>query len=152
MPQMHGGAAGAGTTVIAVRCPTCATLEDKVVDSRTSEDGVSIRRRRQCLACGARFTTFERLEEQPLMVVKRSGDRVPFERAKIESGVAAAAKGRPLSSEQIAELALSLEDPGVERRGLVPRMECFHPQKVPRAILVTDSVHRVVGPGQLVEQ
>ncbi len=110
MPQMHGGAAGGGTTVIAVRCPTCATLEDKVVDSRASEDGVSIRRRRQCLACGARFTTFERLEEQPLMVVKRSGDRVPFERAKIESGVAAAAKGRPLSGEQIAELALSLED------------------------------------------
>ena len=66
-----------------MRCPACSHLDDKVVDSRQADDGVTIRRRRECLACGHRFTTFERLEEVPLVVVKRSGDRVPFDRAKI---------------------------------------------------------------------
>ena len=65
-----------------MRCPSCAGLEDKVVDSRTADDGAAIRRRRACLACGRRFTTFERIEEAPLMVVKRSGQREPFDRAK----------------------------------------------------------------------
>ena len=79
-----------------MRCPACAHLDDKVVDSRQSDDGDAIRRRRECLACGARFTTFERLELVPLTVLKRSGDRVPFEQAKIAEGIAAAAKGRPI--------------------------------------------------------
>lgn len=88
----------------------CADLDDKVVDSRTAEDGSAIRRRRECLACGHRFTTFERLESQPLMVVKRSGEAVPFDRAKVATGIAAAAKGRPVADEQIAEVAAALEE------------------------------------------
>jgi transcriptional repressor NrdR len=93
-----------------VRCPACTHLDDKVVDSRQADDGASIRRRRECLACGQRFTTFERLEEVPLVVVKRSGDRVPFDRAKISAGVVAAAKGRPVTLEAIEELCTDLEN------------------------------------------
>lgn len=75
-----------------------------------ADDGSSIRRRRECTACGHRFTTFERLEEQPLVIAKRSGDKVPFDRSKIEAGLRAAAKGRPLTDEQIGGLAGSVED------------------------------------------
>src|SRR5213079_478113 len=71
----------------AVRCPACSSLDDKVVDSRLADDGGAIRRRRECLACGRRFTTFERTEEARLTVVKRSGDREPFARAKIVAGM-----------------------------------------------------------------
>jgi transcriptional repressor NrdR len=99
-----------GGSVATVRCPSCADVDDKVVDSRMADDGSSIRRRRECLACGYRFTTFERYEEQPIVVVKRSGDRVPFERAKVEAGIVAAAKGRPITLEQIAFVAEALED------------------------------------------
>jgi len=70
-----------------VRCPACSSLDDKVVDSRLADDGGAIRRRRECLACGRRFTTFERMEEAPLVVVKRTGDREPFVRAKIVAGM-----------------------------------------------------------------
>jgi transcriptional repressor NrdR len=93
-----------------VRCPACAALDDKVVDSRASEDGSAIRRRRQCLDCGHRFTTFERLEEVPLVVVKRSGDRMAFDRTKVVDGVRAAAKNRPLTDDQIDDLALEVEE------------------------------------------
>jgi transcriptional repressor NrdR len=85
-------------------------VDDKVVDSRMTDDGGTIRRRRECVACGHRYTTFERHEEQPVVVVKRSGDRVPFDRSKIEAGVVAAAKGRPVTLEQIGLLAETLED------------------------------------------
>ena len=88
----------------------CGSLEDKVVDSRVADDGGAIRRRRECLACNRRFTTFERLEEVPLMVVKRSGDRMPFDRAKIVAGLAAAAKNRPVSAEQMEQLAADVEE------------------------------------------
>ena len=81
-----------------------------MVDSRQSDDGSSIRRRRECLSCGQRFTTFERLEEVPLVVVKRSGDRVPFDRAKVVQGIVAATKGRPVSRSTIDEVAADLED------------------------------------------
>lgn len=101
---------GEVATVVGVRCPSCAGDDDKVVDSRTADDGSAIRRRRECLACGRRFTTFERYEEQPVLVLKRSGDRVPFDRAKIESGVRSAVKGRPVDDEQISELAAEIED------------------------------------------
>ncbi len=103
-------AARQGGSVQAVRCPSCAGFDDKVVDSRTADDGSAIRRRRECLTCGRRYTTFERYEELPLMVTKRSGDRVPFERDKVEAGVRAAVKGRPVTAEQIAALATDLED------------------------------------------
>ena len=93
-----------------MRCPSCANVEDKVVDSRVAEDGAAIRRRRECLGCGRRFTTFERLEEVALTVVKRSGDRVPFDRGKVIAGVAAAAKNRPVSDEQLVALATDVEE------------------------------------------
>ena len=93
-----------------VRCPACGSLDDKVVDSRVAEDGVAIRRRRECLGCNRRFTTFERLEEVPFVVVKRSGDRMPFDRAKIVAGVQASAKNRPVSAEQMEQLAADVEE------------------------------------------
>jgi transcriptional repressor NrdR len=93
-----------------VRCPACAHLDDKVVDSRTTDDGSAIRRRRECLECGHRSTTFERLEEVPFVVLKRSGDRVPFDRAKIRAGVEAAAKGRPVGVDELDAFTLELEE------------------------------------------
>lgn len=93
-----------------MRCPRCATLDDKVVDSRAAEDGTAIRRRRECLQCGQRFTTYERLEEVPFVVVKRSGARQPFDRAKVIAGIEAAAKNRPVSEEQIAAMAADIEE------------------------------------------
>jgi transcriptional repressor NrdR len=93
-----------------VRCPWCAELEDKVVDSRLAEDGEAIRRRRECLACGRRYTTYERVDEVPLLVVKRSGEREPFQRAKIVAGVRAAAKNRPVTDEAIDALAAGVEE------------------------------------------
>jgi transcriptional repressor NrdR len=97
-------------TVVGVRCPSCSSIDDKVIDSRMADDGSAIRRRRECLDCQRRFTTFERYEEAPVLVVKRSGDRVPFDRAKIEDGVRSACKGRPVDAEQIAQVATQLEE------------------------------------------
>lgn len=93
-----------------MRCPACAGLDDKVVDSRTADEGAAIRRRRECLGCGRRFTTYERLEEAPLMVVKRSGQRVPFERHKIVTGVRAAAKNRPVGEDAMDSLGVEIEE------------------------------------------
>ena len=96
-----------------MRCPACGSFDDKVIDSRQADDGTSIRRRRVCVACSRRYTTFERVEEAQLVVTKRSGDRVPFDRASIVTGVRAAAKGRPLDAEDcedVEELASAVED------------------------------------------
>ncbi|HVE45598.1 MAG TPA: transcriptional regulator NrdR [Acidimicrobiales bacterium] len=93
-----------------MRCPSCSTHDDKVVDSRTADEGAAIRRRRECLACGQRFTTFERIEELSMVVVKRSGLREPFERAKIVAGLRAATKNRPVVTEQLESLAVEVED------------------------------------------
>jgi transcriptional repressor NrdR len=93
-----------------VRCPWCAVDDDRVVDSRLAEEGGAIRRRRECLGCGRRFTTFERVEGAPLWVVKRSGEREPFDRAKIVAGVRSACKGRPITDAQMEELAQRVED------------------------------------------
>lgn len=93
-----------------MRCPSCTSFDDKVVDSRLADDGVAIRRRRECLGCGRRFTTFERIEEVGLVVVKRSGVREPFRRAKIVAGVRSAAKNRPVSPEQLEGLAADVEE------------------------------------------
>ncbi|MFH0796105.1 MAG: transcriptional regulator NrdR [Candidatus Omnitrophota bacterium] len=84
-----------------MRCPFCSYLEDKVVDSRLSEDGKSIRRRRECLGCNRRFTTYEIVEEKPLMVVKRDGRREPFSRDKLQAGLAKAFEKRPVETEEI---------------------------------------------------
>ncbi len=100
----------AGDTFEAMRCPQCSSMDDKVVDSRSAEEGGAIRRRRECLACGGRFTTYERLEEVPFVVVKRSGQREPFDRAKIVAGVGAAAKNRPVSLQDMEGLAAEAEE------------------------------------------
>jgi myo-inositol-1(or 4)-monophosphatase len=88
-----------------VRCPQCSSLDDKVVDSRSVEEGSSIRRRRECLTCHRRFTTYERLDLVPFAVVKRSGLREPFDIAKVVAGLRAAGKNRPLAPEQLESLA-----------------------------------------------
>ncbi len=93
-----------------MRCPWCAVDDDRVVDSRLAEEGASIRRRRECLNCERRFTTFERIEEQPLWVTKRSGQREPFDRGKLIAGVRAACKNRPVTAEELAELAQQVEE------------------------------------------
>lgn len=84
-----------------MRCVICRHEDTKVVDSRTAEDGAAIRRRRECPHCLHRFTTFERMDEVPLMVTKTLGGREPFERAKLISGVKAASKGRPIDDDAI---------------------------------------------------
>ena len=89
-----------------MRCPFCRVDNDRVIDSRAGDDGASIRRRRECLDCKKRFTTYERVERQMLSVVKKGGDREPFEREKIKRGLAKACWKRPISEEQI-EMAVS---------------------------------------------
>jgi transcriptional repressor NrdR len=81
-----------------------------VIDSRLSEEGGAIRRRRSCTQCGYRFTTYERLEEVALNVVKRGGGKQPFDRLKMMAGIQAAVKGRPVSDEMIMEIAERIED------------------------------------------
>lgn len=93
-----------------MRCAACGRLDSKVVDSRQSDDGGAIRRRRQCLACGERFTTFERPESQGITVLKRSGAREPFDRAKVIAGVQAAVKSRPVGAGEAEALAAAVED------------------------------------------
>jgi transcriptional repressor NrdR len=93
-----------------MRCPQCASPHDRVVDSRSAEDARAIRRRRECLACGRRFTTYERLEEVPFVVVKRSGQRAPFDRQKVIDGLVAAAKNRPVSPAAMHQLAADVEE------------------------------------------
>lgn len=93
-----------------MRCPFCAADDDRVVDSRLAEDGVAIRRRRECSACSQRYTTFERIEEIGFYVVKRSGERELFNRAKILSGVRAACKNRPVDEESLEQLVLGIEE------------------------------------------
>jgi transcriptional repressor NrdR len=93
-----------------VRCPYCQTMDDKVIDSRMADGGAATRRRRECLACGRRYTTFERVEELQLFVVKRSGVREPFDRTKILDGIRRAAKNRPISEDDIVALATGVED------------------------------------------
>ena len=85
-------------------------MDDKVVDSRMADGGSATRRRRECLGCGRRYTTFERVEDVHLVVVKRSGHREAFERAKIVDGVRRAVKNRPISEDDIAALALAVEE------------------------------------------
>ena len=93
-----------------MRCPHCGSLDDKVIDSRTLANGESIRRRRECLSCGLRFTSYERIEEKPLMVVKRDGRREPFERTKLERGISRALEKRPVSQLSTENLINEIED------------------------------------------
>jgi len=92
-----------------MRCPFCNAKEDKVVDSRTTKDGRAIRRRRECLACGKRFTTYEHVEDIALMVVKKDGRREPFDSRKIKSGLLKACEKRPIGMEQVDRLIEEVE-------------------------------------------
>lgn len=92
-----------------VRCPYCRALDDKVVDSRLADDGDAIRRRRECLACHRRFTTYERVEEVALVVRKRSGATEPFDRAKVRAGIERAASGR-LDEATVAGVVSAVEE------------------------------------------
>jgi transcriptional repressor NrdR len=93
-----------------MRCPYCESGEDKVVDSRLAEGGRAIRRRRECIGCGRRYTTFERAEEVPLLIAKRSGEEEPFERDKVIEGVRRACKNRPVSEADILTIADDVEE------------------------------------------
>lgn len=90
-------------------CPNCSADNDRVIDSRASDDGRMIRRRRFCNHCRKRFTTYERVEQYPLKIVKKDGAREPFMREKIERGVERACWKRPISAEQIRALAVQVE-------------------------------------------
>lgn len=92
-----------------MRCPFCAHEDSQVKDSRPSEDGSSIRRRRQCEDCGARFTTFERIQLRELTVVKSQERREPFERAKLERSVSIALRKRPVAPERVDRLLSSIQ-------------------------------------------
>ncbi len=91
-------------------CPFCRVDNDRVIDSRTSQDGAAIRRRRECLACKRRFTTYERVEELSLRVVKKDGNRVPFERDKIKRGLEKACWKRPVSDDQLEAIVSAVQN------------------------------------------
>jgi transcriptional repressor NrdR len=92
-----------------LRCPFCFHADSQVKDSRPTEDGASIRRRRQCESCGARFSTFERVQLRELTVIKKDGDRQAFDRGKLERSIAIAARKRPVTAEQIERLVSSIQ-------------------------------------------
>ena len=92
-----------------MKCPFCNHIEDKVVDSRESREGDAIRRRRQCLGCERRFTTYERIDEVPYMVIKKDGRREKFDRQKVLSGLLKACEKRPVSMGRLAELVDQVE-------------------------------------------
>lgn len=92
-----------------MKCPNCGCLDDKVIDSRLSEDGASIRRRRECVSCGRRFTTYETIELLPVYVVKKSGIREPFDINKIKAGILKACEKRPVPIMQIDKLVSDIE-------------------------------------------
>lgn len=93
-----------------MRCPYCRQDHDKVVDSRSSGEGATIRRRRECLACARRFTTYEKVETLPIRVVKKDGRRVEFDRMKIFSGITKACEKRPVATDIIEQLVADIEN------------------------------------------
>ncbi|HUQ50462.1 MAG TPA: transcriptional regulator NrdR [Terriglobales bacterium] len=105
-----------------MKCPFCGFVNDKVVDSRESKEGESIRRRRECLKCEKRFTTYERIDEIPYMVIKKDGRREKFERQKVLAGVLRACEKRPISMGKMEQIvneveAYVIESPERERTG-----------------------------------
>ena len=93
-----------------MHCPVCQADDTKVVDSRLASEGAAVRRRRRCPSCGHRFTTFERVDEVPLTVIKTNGAVEPFDRTKVANGILAATKGRNITSEQIDQMVEAVED------------------------------------------
>ena len=93
-----------------MKCPYCNEADTKVIDSRPAEDNSSIRRRRQCERCGKRFTTYEKLETMPLMVIKKDNSREAYDRSKIEAGIIQSCHKRPVSTQQINSVIDELEN------------------------------------------
>ena len=93
-----------------MKCPFCSSDDTKVIDSRPADDNTSIRRRRQCEACGKRFTTYEKLETMPLMVIKKDNSRESYDRSKLESGLVRSCHKRPVSTEQISRMIDEIEN------------------------------------------
>lgn len=98
-----------------MKCPYCGVTEDKVVDSRASKEGTAIRRRRECLECGRRFTTYESIEDTPLTVIKSDGRREIFNKNKLIDKIRLSCTKRPISTAQIEEIADRIEDQLVSR-------------------------------------
>ncbi len=92
-----------------MKCPYCKKDNDRVVDSRSSEDGLAIRRRRECLECSRRYTSYERIDENPVKVIKKDGRRVPFDRGKLRGGIEKACEKRPVSQDQINAVVEGIE-------------------------------------------
>jgi transcriptional repressor NrdR len=93
-----------------MRCPHCGTVEDKVIESRSLANGDAVRRRRECISCGYRFTSYEKIDERQFMVVKKDGRREPFDRMKLERGLVRALEKRPVSQMQIENIVNEVED------------------------------------------
>ncbi|MBQ9421699.1 MAG: transcriptional repressor NrdR [Lachnospiraceae bacterium] len=93
-----------------MKCPFCSSDDTKVIDSRPADENTSIRRRRQCEACGKRFTTYEKLETMPMMVIKKDNSRESYDRSKIESGIVRSCHKRPVSTEEISNLIDEIEN------------------------------------------
>src|SRR6201985_1841169 len=100
-----------------MRCPKCGNLEDKVIDSRSAKSGAAIRRRRECLACEHRFTTYEEIEREDIRVLKRDGRYEPFDRKKMTTGIDKALEKRPVSREQIERTVNEMIDELVKAYG-----------------------------------
>ena len=116
-----------------MKCPKCSTDNDKVLDSRTAREGAAIRRRRECLCCGYRFTTYEEIDRDEVLVIKSDGSRQPFDRSKVDKAIRRACGKRPVSDEQIRTMI----DHVVERlEGDEVRSEAI-------AELVMEELHRV---------
>ncbi len=92
-----------------MRCPFCSHDDDRVIDSRPSDEGAAIRRRRECTICGARFTTYEKVENLPVLVIKKDGTREPFDRDKLMAGILKSCEKRPVSTAQVDRLVASIE-------------------------------------------
>ena len=116
-----------------MKCPKCSADDDKVLDSRAARDGAAIRRRRECLRCGARFTTYEEIDRDGLAVVKRDGTRQPFERPKLEKAIRQACGKRKVSTDQIKDM--------IDR--IVARLEGDEVPSSRIADLVMEELHRV---------
>ena len=93
-----------------MKCPFCGHMEDKVIDSRPAEDGSAIRRRRECLSCSSRFTTYEKVELLPLLVIKKEGTREVYSQEKLLGGLMKACEKRPVSSEQLTQIVTYVEN------------------------------------------
>ncbi len=106
-----------------MRCPHCGSFDDKVMESRTLAQGDCIRRRRECTVCGYRFTSYERIEEKQLMVVKKDGRREPFDRNKLEKGIERALEKRPISRTVIENIVTEIEDNAVMSAGSAKEIE-----------------------------